>query len=181
MFLFQKSNNSAKNELSSAEDVHIYVIDSSNPKKSVTVLEQKIKRRTRKDKGFWFIDVSMLKTLEEATLMLGDLSLDIDDDIFAFKFSNKSFDTTIDIWEIYKVVPENDLIVNKYGTWKRETGLFSTSLSKWHRRKNLTVSLYCAYSCRSLFKKPTKLFLNFLCRDTILRLYQIRILLFFLK
>ena len=101
-------------------------------------MEEKIKKRTRKNKEFWFIDISILKTLEEVKLMLGDLSLNIDDDVFAFKFSNK---TTIDIWEIYKVVPENDLIVNKYGTWKRETRLFSTSLSKWHRRKNLTVSL----------------------------------------
>ena len=138
MFLFQENNDSTKNELSSAEDVHIYVIDSSNPKMSMTVLEQKIKRRTRKDKGFWFIDISMFKTLEEAKLMLDNLLLDIDDDIFAFMLSNE---TTIDIWEIYKVMPENDSIVNKYGTWKRETGLISTSLSKWHRRKNLTVSL----------------------------------------
>ena len=137
-FLFQSNDNSTKNELSSAEDVHIYVIDSSNPKMSMTVLEQNIKRRTRKDKGFWFIDISMFKTLEEAKLMLDNLSLDIDDDIFAFILSNK---TTIDVWEIYKVVPEKDLIVKKYGTWKRETGLTSSSLSKWHRRKNLTVSL----------------------------------------
>ena len=108
LFLFQENDNSTKNELSSAEDVHIYVIDSSNSKMSMTVLEQRIERRTRKDKGFWFIDISMFKTLEEAKLMLDNLSLDIDDDIFAFMLSNE---TTINIWDIYKVVPENDSIV----------------------------------------------------------------------
>ena len=120
------------------EDIHIYMIDSKNLMQSIEILEQKIKKRTRLDKEFWFIDISDLKTMKNAKLMLDNLPLDIDDDIYAFKFANNSF---IDIWEIYKLVPENDLIVKKYGTWKREIGLFSTPLSKWQRRKDLTVSL----------------------------------------
>ena len=120
------------------EDMHIYMIDLKHLKQSIEILEQKIKKRTRLDKEFWFIDISDLKTMKNAKLMLDDLPLDIDDDIYAFKFTNNSF---IDIWEIYKLVPESDLIVKKYGTWKREIGLLSTPLSKWQRRKDLTVSL----------------------------------------
>ena len=120
------------------EDIHIYMIDSKNLMQSIEILEQKIKKRTRLDKEFWFIDISDLKTMKNAKLILDNLPLDIDDDIYAFKFANNSF---IDIWEIYKLVPESDLIVKKYGTWKREIGLLSTPLSKWQRRKDLTVSL----------------------------------------
>ena len=120
------------------EDIHFFLIDSNNIRQSIEILEQKIKKRTRLDKEFWFIDISDLKTIKNAKLILDDLPLDIDDDIYAFKFANNSF---IDIWEIYKLVPENDLIVKKYGTWKREIGLLSTPLSKWQRRKDLTVSL----------------------------------------
>ena len=120
------------------EDIHIYMVDSNNIRQSIEILEQKIKKRTRLDKEFWFIDISDLKTMKNAKLILDDLPLDIDDDIYAFKFTNNSF---IDIWEIYKLMPESDLIVKKYGTWKREIGLLSTPLSKWQRRKDLTVSL----------------------------------------
>ena len=120
------------------EDIHIYMVDSNNIRQSIEILEQKIKKRTRLDKEFWFIDISDLKTMKNAKLILDDLPLDIDDDIYAFKFANNSF---IDIWEIYKLMPESDLIVKKYGTWKREIGLLSTPLSKWQRRKDLTVSL----------------------------------------
>ena len=117
------------------------MIDSNNPNQSIKILEQEIKKRTRKDKEFWFIDISVLKTMENAKVMLDNLLLDIDDDFFTFKYVNHSF---IEIWEIYKLVPEKELIVKKYGTWKSETGLLSTSLSKWQRRRDLTVSLKIA-------------------------------------
>ena len=113
------------------------MIDSKNLKQSIEILEQEMRRRTRKDKEFWFIDISALKTMENAQWMLVNLSLDIDDDVYTFKFSN---DTFVDIWEIYKLVPNNNLIIKKLGIWKREMGLFSTKMSKWQRRKDLTVS-----------------------------------------
>ena len=96
-----------------------------------------MRRRTRKDKEFWFIDISALKTMKNAKWMLDNLPLDIDDNVYAFKFAN---DTFVDIWEIYKLVPENNLIVKKLGIWKRETGLVLTKMSQWQRRKDLTVS-----------------------------------------
>ena len=95
-------------------------------------------KRTRKDKEYWLIDISALKIMENATLMLDDLPLDIDDNIYTFKLVNHTF---VDIWEIYKIKPENNLIVKKFGIWKSEMGLLSNVMSKWQRRKDLTVSL----------------------------------------
>ena len=94
-------------------------------------------KRTRKDKEYWLVDISALKTMENAKSMLADLALDIDDDVYTFKFVNNTF---VDIWEIYKLKPENDLIVKKFGKWNLEIGLLSTVISKWQRRKDLTVS-----------------------------------------
>ena len=95
-------------------------------------------KRTRKDKEYWLIDISALKTMKNAKLMLDNLPLDIDDDVFTFKLVNNTF---VDIWEIYKLNPENDLIFKKFGIWKLGMGLFSTVMSKWQRRKDLTVSV----------------------------------------
>ena len=94
-------------------------------------------KRTRKDKEYWLIDISALKIMENATLMLDDLPLDIDDNIYTFKLVNHTF---VDIWEIYKIKSENNLIVKKFGIWKSEMGLLSNVMSKWQRRKDLTVS-----------------------------------------
>ena len=136
-FLFQNENIFTKNGLLAEEDLHIYIIDPNNQMQSITILEQEMEKRTRKDKEFWFIDISTLETIENVKIMLNNLLLDIDDDVYIFKFSNNTF---VDIWEIYKFLPKNDLIVKKLGIWKPETGLFSTTLSKWQRRKDLTVS-----------------------------------------
>ena len=95
-------------------------------------------KRTRKDKEYWLIDITALKTMENAKSMLDNLPLDIDDDVYTFKFVNKTF---VDIWELYKLIPENDLIVKKFGIWKIGMGLLSTVMSKWQRRKDLTVSV----------------------------------------
>ena len=96
-----------------------------------------MEERTRKDKEFWLIDITSLKSMEYAKTMLNNLPLDIDDDIFPFMFVN---DTFVDIWEIYKLESENDPIVRKFGLWKTNMGIFSTAPSKWQRRKDLTVS-----------------------------------------
>ena len=119
------------------EDLHIYLIDSKNPKLSIKNLEETMKKRTRRNNEVWLIEISALKTIENAKPMLNNLMLDIDDAIYTFKFANESL---IDIWEIYKLLPETDLIVKKFGTWYRGYGLSLTKLSIWQRRKDLTVS-----------------------------------------
>ena len=123
------------------EDLHIYIVDSDNLKQSIKLLDNKMKKRTRKDKEFWFIDISALHNIDNASSMmnmLDNLPLDVDDDIFLFMFIENN---SARIWEMYKFAPEKDLIVKDFGNWAGETGLKLTNLEKWQRRGDLTVSI----------------------------------------
>ena len=70
--------------------------------------------------------------------MLDTLPLDVDDDIFLFMFIENN---SARIWEMYKLAPEKDLIVNDFGNWTEGIGLKLTNLEKWQRRGDLSVSL----------------------------------------
>ena len=101
-----------------------------------------MKERTRKDKEFWFIDISALQNIDNASSMmniLDALPLDIDDDIFLYMFIEKN---SARIWEMYKLAPEKDLIVKDFGNWTEEIGLKLTNLEKWQRRGDLSVSIF---------------------------------------
>ena len=119
------------------EELHIYILDSYNVQKSIKCLEKKTKERTRRDKEFWFIDISAFQTTGNASSMLNTLSLDVDDDVFLFMFTEND---SARIWEIYKLSPEKDLIIKDFGKWATEIGLKLTNLEKWHRRSDLAVS-----------------------------------------
>ena len=97
-----------------------------------------MKERTRRDKEYWFIDISAFQNVANASSMLNTLPLDIDDDLFLFIFIENDFAR---IWEIYKLAPEKDIIIKDFGSWTQETGLKSTNLGKWQRRKDLSVSI----------------------------------------
>jgi hypothetical protein len=120
------------------EDIHIYILDLGNVIESITCLENKMKERTRRDKEFWFVDISALQNIANASLMLSTLTLDFDDDIFLFMFIEKDFAR---IWEMYKLAPEKDLIIKEFGKWTRETGLKLLNMEKSHRRGDLLVSI----------------------------------------
>ena len=94
------------------EDIHIYILDSDNVTESITCLENKIKERTRRDKEFWFVDISALQNVANASSMLSTLTLDVDDDMFLFMFIEKDFAR---IWEMYKLAPEKELIIKDFG------------------------------------------------------------------
>ena len=114
------------------------MIDSNHVNQSIEILENEMKRRTRKDKEVWFIDISSLETISNAQLMLQGLLLDIDDDIFLFMFIDGE---SAKIWETYRLAPETDIIIRDFGRWTREMGLKLTTLEKWQRRKDLSVRL----------------------------------------
>ena len=102
------------------------------------MFEHKMRKRLRTNKEFWLIDISTLENIDNAELMLNSLQLDIDDDIFLYMFVNEDL---ANIWEIYKLVPQQDLIVRQLGIWTRQMGMDMTTLEKWQRRGDLTVTL----------------------------------------
>ena len=98
-----------------------------------------MKERTRRDKEIWFIDISAFQKIANASSMLDTLSLDIDDDMFLFMFTEN--DSAM-IWKMYKLAPEKYLIIKDFGRWTREIGLKLTNLDKWQRRGDLSVSIF---------------------------------------
>lgn len=112
------------------------MIDSNRVNQSIEILEKEMKRRTRKDKEIWYIDISSLETISNAQSMLQGLPLDIDDDIFLFMFIDSE---SAKIWETYRLAPETDIIIRDFGTWTREMGLKLTTWEKWQRRGDLSV------------------------------------------
>ena len=123
------------------EDLHIYIVDSDDLKRSIKFLDNEMKERTRKDKEFWFIDISALQNIDNASSimnMLDSLPLDVDDDIFLFMFIGND---SARIWEMYKLAPEKNLIVKDFGNWTGEIGLKLSNLEKWQRRGDLSVSI----------------------------------------
>ena len=120
------------------EDIHIYILDLGNVIESITCLENKMKERTRRDKEFWFVDISALQNIANASSMLSTLTLDFDDDIFLVMFIEKDLAR---IWEMYKLAPEKDLIIKEFGKWTRETGLKLLNMEKSHKRGDLLVSI----------------------------------------
>ena len=140
-FTFQTVSDSTKNRYVAKEDLHIFIVDSNNLQQSIKFLDDKMKERTRRDKEFWFIDISALQNIANASSMmnmLDNLPLDVDDDIFLFMFIENE---SARIWEMYKLAPEKDLIVKDFGNWTEEIGLKLTNLEKWQRRRDLSVSI----------------------------------------
>ena len=97
-----------------------------------------MKERTRRDKEFWFVDISVLQNVANASLMLSTLNLDVDDDMLLFMFIEKDFAR---IWEMYKLAPEKELIIKDFGKWTRQIGLKLSNMEKSHRRGDLSVSI----------------------------------------
>ena len=140
-FTFQTVSDSTKNRYVAKEDLHIFIVDSNNLQQSIKFLDDKMKERTRRDKEFWFIDISALQNIANASSMmnmLDNLPLDVDDDIFLFMFIENE---SARIWEMYRLAPEKDLIIKDFGNWTKEIGLKLTNLEKWQRRGDLSVSI----------------------------------------
>ena len=97
-----------------------------------------MKERTWREKEFWLIDISAFQNIDNASLMLNTLSLDVDDDIFLYVFIEND---TASIWEMYKLAPEKELIIKDFGKWTRAIGLNLPKMEKSHRRGDLSVSI----------------------------------------
>ena len=109
-----------------------------------------MKERTWQEKEFWLIDISAFQNIDNASLMLNTLSLDVDEDIFLYMFTEND---TASIWEMYKLAPEKDVIIRDFGSWTKEIGLKLTKLEKWQRRGDLYVSILFFFGNILIFPK----------------------------
>ena len=109
-----------------------------------------MKERTWREKEFWLIDISAFQNIDNASLMLNTLSLDVDEDIFLYMFTEND---TASIWEMYKLAPEKDVIIRDFGSWTKEIGLKLTKLEKWQRRGDLYVSILFFFGNILIFPK----------------------------
>ncbi len=135
-FIFQEEGNSTQNLIIAKEDLHIYIIESEALKESIKLLESLISARSRTRREYWLIDITALESVEKAEMMLGKLRMDIDDDIFLYLTGPNRL---VQIWEMYKIKPDMDLIIRQLGTWTERIGMNMTSIDKWQRRGDLTV------------------------------------------
>lgn len=134
-FMYQtNANDSLMHAKFADEDLNLFMLDSSNLKMSVKTFETFINHRTRTSREFWMIDVTPLGSIENAELTFNSLLLDVDDDIFFVHFSSRNM---AKIWEVYKLNPSQDLILNPLGSWSTDKGMDMTTLDKFKRRGDL--------------------------------------------
>ena len=109
------------------------------------IVKAAFKERLRTDKDTWLIDVTPLNRDEKAIQgFFKDVMLDIDDDVFAFHVNNNSNNNNnnnnnnnIDIYEVYKIDPESDLVIVKsHGKWSKSGGFEVDPENKWKRRSD---------------------------------------------
>jgi hypothetical protein len=123
-------------EIRTNEDLHVFILDGSNS--SVFILKEIFLARLRTNKEFWLIDVSHYETIENATEeAFEDIFLDIDDDVFLYSSIGKAM---INIWEVYKIDPYQELKLLYHGSWSSLDGLMLTKEVKWSRRRDLQVT-----------------------------------------
>ena len=96
------------------QDLHVFILDEEK-----STLQQFMKMfgvRSRSDREYWLLDVSYVHNPEEK---LQDLSLDLDDDLFWYSFigdiagylnSNNASNFAIDLWEVYRIHDERNII-----------------------------------------------------------------------
>ena len=136
-YIYQSNGNDTSGITIAKEDLHVFVIDPDNLKTSIKLLSNMIGARDRTRREYWLVDITAVESIEKAEMMLAMMKMDLDDDIFLYLAGP---DQSMHIWEVYKIKPNLDLITRKLGTWSRQRGFNMTSIDKWKRRGDLTVS-----------------------------------------
>jgi hypothetical protein len=115
------------------EELHVFILDGNS---SVYILKEIFLARLLTNKEFWLIDVGHFDTIENTTEALGDIILDIDDDVFLYSNTDNE---VINIWEVYKIAAYKELKLLYHGNWSSLDGFMLTKQEKWARRSDLQV------------------------------------------
>ena len=134
MSILNQKNLNAGNVRLDNKDLIVYVIDDSE---NLDKLKNMYSIRTRLNKEFWLLDVSIFSTIRESSLALKELQIDFDDDVFLHYAGTKG---QVEIFEFYEIYPNHPRKILPYGNWSEEFGLQCNTIDKWVRRSNLEVN-----------------------------------------
>jgi len=144
-----------------------------------------MKSRKYPDREFYLLDISywrddtrndVLTSLENAKKDLAAMNVDIDDDIYWFTYlgmSNTTRNSSLEIglsenlpelknssvqmWEVYRIHRSTPLAVLQFATFSRSTGLVMVAGEKWQRRRDLkVVSKVSKFLCNKLIQFQQK-------------------------
>ena len=122
------------------KDLHVFVPDDRNLNKSLDHFVNLYSLRTRKNREFWLLDVSNLRSAKEVSeKQLKTLpTLDLDDDLYLFETIGED----LKIWELYEIQPSLPRVLQQYGLWnKKAKGIqINRENVKWKRRRDLQVN-----------------------------------------
>ena len=134
---------------------------------SIQYIHAFLKSRKYADREFYLLDISYWRddaradvktSLENAKKDLAAVTVDIDDDIYWFTYLGMSNSTrrssleiglaenltelqnsSVEMWEIYRIHRSTPLSVLQFATFSRSTGLTMVTADKWQRRRDLMV------------------------------------------
>ena len=122
------------------DDLHVFIPNTSDLIHSFDIFINLFSLRKKWDQEFWLIDVSGPKSIDNTIEYLQNLQLDLDDNLFLYKYDNKPM-KEINIMEYYEIHSSHPRKLRFYGNWNQISGLKVTREDKWNRRKNLEVSI----------------------------------------
>ena len=135
------------------EELHIFVPDDKDKQSMRFSIETFIKiygMRSNSRREHWLLDISYYTDGQKASNYLGELSTDLDDDLYWYTYSHHATallsltngnQSAIELFEVYKINEAMNMTVNYYGNWYKSVGIKLVGEKKWVRRKNLKVVL----------------------------------------
>ena len=129
-------NQAYQNEyLLNDKELHVYIPNEEDLETSIQIFVQIYSNRSRDDHEFWLLDVSFWNAFEDVTKLLGNMPLDLDDDLYFYSFEyNKE---KVKIWEFYEIHFSRPRKIFEYGIWNEIDGLSLVPQTKWVRRRDL--------------------------------------------
>ncbi len=131
------SNSSDRIVRKKEEDLLVFILDDKNLDKSIDIFVQLYNNRSRSDQEAWFLDISPLRSVNEARSKLASLNLDLDDDLHWFISDENGI--LVKLWEVYRILDYRPMTINSIGNWTSDQGLILSKEEKWQRRRDMQV------------------------------------------
>ena len=119
------------------EGLNVFIPNEEIKNETLNNFLQIYSKRTKASRDYWLLDVSNWNSVDELVKNeLKSLPLDLDDDLYLFKKTEKE---GIQVWELYEIHSSLPKQLLAYGSWNSSHGLKIMEPQKWIRRNNLEV------------------------------------------